>query len=389
MLTAPRSWAVAAPVAVAGLLLAAQRGGFEAGNPKYEVWLRPAFLRGANVVVGASANQWPMSEDFTSLHAAGADMVQLSTVGIQRQDPPFAYDSAAAARLWRAVGDAETAGLYVVIAVRTGPGLTDVAIEAQEPGLQSRLWVDPAARHAFGAMWQRIARRFAGDSLVVGYNLIVEPLPEAAVPGLSTWSAAISDTAVRHRGIDWPAFADSMIQSIRQVDSVTPVVVGASGFAAPPYFATMRPVHDRYVVYDVHQYEPQSYSMQGTSRNYPTGLAWPGGRFNNWRDRAYHVLDTDWLRSVLLPVREFQRKAGQPPIFVGEFGVNRQAPGAADFITAETALFDSLGWHGAMWLWGCCGYMEVTAADSVGSDSPLTFILGAYQRYWKEPPRPR
>jgi hypothetical protein len=373
-------------IATAGLLAGTAQPKAQARNPKYALWLRHAYLRGANVAVVARQPS-PKPADFSSLRAAGANMAVLSADGVQRRDPPFTYDSTADARLRAAVRDARQAGLYVVIAVRAGPGLTDVAIEAQEPGLQSRFWVDSDARHAFGEMWQRIAREYATDSLVVGYDLIVEPLPEATVPGLSTWNAAIADTAVRHRGIDWPAFADTLIQTIRQVDSLTPILVGATGFTAPPYFATMRPVHGAYLVYDVHQYEPQNYTMQGTSRSYPTGMSWPGGTFTYWRDRASHTFDRGWLLSVLLTVRDFQLRAGDPPVLVGEFGVNRQAPGAAAFIRAETALFDSLRWHGAMWLWGCCGYMQVSSADSISADPASRAILTAYREYWRRSSR--
>ncbi len=356
----------------------------QTSNPKYAHWLAPSRLRGANVAIGPRPNQWPAPEVFVSLRAAGANLVELSADGIQKQTAPYPYDSVPANRLFKAIRDAEVAGLHVVVSMRTGPGLTDIAIEAQEPGLQSRLWIDPVARHAYGEMWERIARHLANDSMVIGYDLIVEPLPEAAVPGLSVWSAAISDTAVRHRGIDWTAYADTLIMDIRKVDSLTPVLVGATGFTAPPYFATMRPVHDRYVVYDVHQYEPQNYTMQGTSKSYPTGMRWPSGRFQYWRDRTYHNFDPRFLASALAPVRHFQERAGNPPVFVGEFGINRQAPGAAEFIRAQSAVFDSLGWQSAMWIWGCCGYMQVEAADSASPDSGLRAIYAAYRAYWAE-----
>ena len=155
-----------------------------------------------------------------------------------------------------------------------------------------------------------------------------------------------------------------------------------------PFFASMRPVTGSYIVYDVHQYEPHSYTHQGTSANYPVGLAWPGARFRYWRDNRDHVLDTSFLRSVLAPVVAFQHRAGDAPVFVGEFGVNRQAPGAADFINSETAIFRELGWHGAMWIWGCCGRMEVTAADSASADPQTRAILEAYQEYWRTAPGP-
>lgn len=349
-------------------------------NPKMALWRPPAALKGADIAV--TNKIVPTFEDFASLAATGANLVVLSANGIQRTVSPFDDDADAALRLANAVKGAERAGLWVVIAMRTGPGLEDVAVEAQTPGLQSKLWVDGAARHAFVKMWQRIANAFGNEQQVIGYDLIVEPLPEAAVEGLNTCCASISDTALRRRGIDWPAIADTIAAAIRQVDTLTPVLVGATGFALPPFFAKLRPIHDQYVVYDVHQYEPHTYTQQGNP-GIPTGLAWPGGRFTYWRDRTEDTLNEAWLRRVVAPVVAFQRRAGGPPIIVGEFGVNRQAPGAPSFIASETVLFDSLGWHGAMWIWRCCGSLAVSASDSLAADPQRRLIFKSYRDYWK------
>jgi len=352
-------------------------------NPKYQMWKIPSLLRGANVVV--TQTQRPTSETFTSLRAQGANFVQVVAEGIQQTEPPYTDDTAATRRLATAVRDAGNAGLHVVISMLTGPGLVSVAVEAQQPGLQSKLWVVPAARTAFVQMWRRLALQFRADAKIIGYNLIAEPLPEAAIPELSTTCCASrSDSALRRHGLDWPAFADTLVETIRQVDRLTPILVDATGFSVPQYFSIMRPVRGRYIVYDVHQYQPELYTMQGLNGDYPVNLTFPGGQFRYWRDaNTVHALDLDFLRSVFAPVLDFQRRAGGAPVVVGEFGVNRQAPGAAAFIAAETSLFTSYGWPGAMWSWGCCGYMEVAAADSATTDSTRRAIFSAYGTYWR------
>jgi len=376
-----RAWTIAVVAGMVAPPPAGPAGAERAANPKMMLWTQPAALKGANVAV--TAKQRPTYADFVSLKEAGANLVVLSAQGIQRTAPPFGDDTAAASNLANAVRGAERAGLWIVLAIRTGPGLEDISVEAQTPGLQSKLWVDDSARHAFSQMWQRLARIFGKDPQVIGYDLIVEPLPEAAVEGLNTCCASISDTALPHRGIDWPAIADSIAMAIRQMDTLTPVIVGATGFALPPFFANLRPIHDRYVVYDVHQYEPHVYTHQSNPR-YPVGLTWPGGRFKYWRDRAEDTLNEAWLRRVLAPVVAFQRRAGGPPILVGEFGVNRQAPGAPAFIASETAVFDSVGWYGAMWIWNCliCGGMSVSSSDSLSADPQRRLIFKSYRDYW-------
>ncbi len=294
-----RAWEIAIVPAIVLIPPAGNIGAQVPANPKMVLWTRPAALKGANVVV--MAKQRPTYEDFVYLKQAGANLVVLSAQGIQRTAPPFGDDVAAALTLANAVQRAERAGLWVVIAMRTGPGLEDIAIEAQTPGLQSKLWIDGAARRAFVQMWQRIASAFGEDSQVIGYDLIVEPFPEAAVEGLNTCCASISDTALAHRGVDWPAIADTIARAIRQIDTLTPVIVGATDFAVPSFFVNLRQIDDRYVVYDVHQYEPQAYTHQGNP-GIPTGLKWPGGRFTYWRDRTDDTLNEAWLRKVLAPV---------------------------------------------------------------------------------------
>jgi len=45
----------------------------------------------------------------------------------------------------------------------------------------------------------------------------------------------------------------------------------------------------------------------------------------------------------------------------------------------QTALFDSLGWHSAVWIWACCGAMAVYDPPA---DSSAQSILQTLKRYW-------
>src|SRR5437762_342672 len=109
-------------IASVAVLLAGHLGeGSLQTNIKMQLWRQPAALRGANVAVTRS--HVPTCDDFASLKSAGANLVVLSAAGIRTRTFPFEDDSVAATRLSEAVKGAERAGLWVVIAMRTGPGL--------------------------------------------------------------------------------------------------------------------------------------------------------------------------------------------------------------------------------------------------------------------------
>ena len=132
----------------------------------------------------------------------------------------------------------------------------------------------------------------------------------------------------------------------------------------------------------MHQYEPHAYTHQGMAgESVSRSLRWPGGVFEYWRTRTTDTLDASWLRRVVEPVVSFQRRTNGAPIFVGEYGVGDDVPGASEFIRAETALFDSLGWHSAMWGWNCCGRMSMVGTHS--DQSNYRGVLQAYLRYWR------
>src|SRR5690606_10548264 len=73
------------------------------------------------------------------------------------------------------------------------------------------------------------------------------------------------------------------------------------------------------VVYSVHLYEPMQFTHQGVVDGLPVGPTYPGEiNGKQW--------DQEALRRAIDPVRQFQLDYGVP-IFIGEFGAARWAPG--------------------------------------------------------------
>ena len=116
------------------------------------------------------------------------------------------------------------------------------------------------------------------------------------------------------------SLAKKITAAIREVDPETPILVNSSGWAYPQLFEALRPTGDPRTVYTVHFYDPHYYTHQKPTEKvvYP-GFRVPGKQDGPWDKAA--------LEARFAPVRAFQQKH-HVPIFVGEFGCARYAPGA-------------------------------------------------------------
>ncbi|RYE12896.1 MAG: hypothetical protein EOP45_22085, partial [Sphingobacteriaceae bacterium] len=79
-----------------------------AENPKFEKWKKPSFFRGVNVTNITIKTQ----QDFDDLKAAGANLVQIGSLGFQSVEPPYAPNESSAASTDAIVQYCRKAGLY-------------------------------------------------------------------------------------------------------------------------------------------------------------------------------------------------------------------------------------------------------------------------------------
>jgi hypothetical protein len=164
-------------------------------------------------------------------------------------------------------------------------------------------------------------------------------------------------------------------RAIRLVDPQTPLVLDAGLYATPPAIAGLRPLDDPHVLYSVHMYEPFVYTNARQNRGrfrypgpVPEDANDPQAKQRSW--------DAAELARFLAPVEEWQRTHRVPAerILLGEFGVNRRAPGAEAYLSDLVRLFDERGWHQAFY-----AFREDTwdAMDYEIGDRPLP------ASYWK------
>jgi len=329
----------------------------------WSLWAGPTKLRGANVYqrkvypeldgtefMGPGPIGPPYTQaDFDRLAALGANYVNLSHTGLFTQKPPYRMDAGARENLDRLLEMAGRAGLFAVISFRTGPGRSDFSVcclgeDWLEPRyLNDEVWRDPAAQDAWVAMWRATAQRYAGNPVVVGYDLMVEPNSNEVF--FDEWDPG--RFYADHGGTlyDWNQLYPRIIAAIREVDGVTPILVGGNGYSGVDWLPYLRVVSDPRTVYTIHQYAPHVYTHQEP----PLLLSYPGV-FDADEDGSAEAVGPSWLDGLLSTVDAFMSEHGVR-VAVNEMGVMRWEPGAELFLADEIELLEERGLNYAVWAW--------------------------------------
>lgn len=330
---------------------------------KWALWTNGTQLRGANVwqrvrvpdldgdLLGDGYVGPPYTQaDFDRLAEMGANLVVLSHPGLFTERPPYRPDPAVQENLDQMLAMAQRAGLFAVLSFRTGPGRSDFTFYRDGAGvwfdrdlLVETVWTDAAAQDAWVAMWRYTAERYRGHPALVGYSLMCEPNADEVMLDLYDPAAFYP----RYAGTlyDWNQLYPRLARAIREVDSETPILVGGMGWSSVAWLPYLAPAAEERVVYEVHQYAPFQYTHQSPTDNRP----YPGAFDITWDD-VPDRFDRAWLESFLAPLADFQRERGAP-LAVTEFGAQRWAPNAADFLRDEMNLFEARGFNYALWLW--------------------------------------
>ena len=256
-------------------------------------------------------------EDFQTLHDWGATLLRFQMTHC----PKEAVTDIPAYRAWLdgrldhlenvILPLAARYGLLVIVDLHGAPGGRD--------GHDWRLFDDDTFFEALLDVWRDIATRFKGDPRIYGYDFANEPFQ------------------TRPHKRDYWQVQNACAEVVRAIDPGATLIVESNHMDSPYTFAYLSPLAMDNVIYEVHFYDPGTYTHQGVGPGDPLGQTYPGVLDNGER------LDKDWLRMKLEPVREFQLKH-QCRIYVGEFSAIAWAPGAGDYIRDCIELFEEYGW---------------------------------------------
>lgn len=328
---------------IAGTLAAgvpAQVPACAAVTDKMTPW-RTGDLRGANLWQGrwgGTSSPYPgraigsplTGADIDDLRGLGANYVQLSVAGLYGEQPPYALDAGVQTVIDDVVDRSSAAGMFVVIAFRSGPGRNEQAIARSTntavygPILED-VWTSPAAQTAWLDMLRYTATRYGPNPAVIGIDPMVEPNDVARRGFL-----APQDFLARYGGTpeDVNVFNVRSVTAVRAVSDV-PVLVEGDGYGSVGFLPTVTPTGDPRSVYTVHYYEPGTFTNQAPG----AGLPEPGVAAQ---------------RQALAPLATFA-SAYAVPVAVTEFGVHRYAPGAATYLSDTLAVLDGMGAAHAEW----------------------------------------
>jgi len=227
--------------------------------------------------------------------------------------------------------NARQLGLTVIISLPMFDlGKTD-SPEAKKPGA---FWKDESHLQQYLETWTEIAKMSAGRDQEIWFDLMNEPLDRSVMPFAPK---------------QWPAWAQKMIDTIRAIDPVHPVVVesGPGGLCWGMWSQPL--LKGDPIIYSFHQYQPQSYTHQGIADVQHTDLAkaflqsgrpWPG----EFGDSGGGMWDQERIAKELEPVQAFQKAHPDARIYVGEFSVVRWAPNGAQYLKDSLELFEKNGW---------------------------------------------
>jgi hypothetical protein len=144
---------------------------------------------------------------------------------------------------------------------------------------------------------------------------------------------------------DWGQLYPRITEAIRQVDPITPIIVGGMSYSGLDWLPYLEPTGDSRTVYAVHVYEPGVYTYQSPDTPY----SYPGSYDVNWDGNPDNI-DSAWLDQRLANVEDFSAAHGVP-VVVNEFGGTRWNPGIADYMSDMMSLFEAHGLNYAFWEW--------------------------------------
>ncbi|MBN1806552.1 MAG: HEAT repeat domain-containing protein [Sedimentisphaerales bacterium] len=213
-----------------------------------------------------------------------------------------------------------------------------------------RLWNDQKYWQQAADFWRDLAVSLKDHPAVYAYNILNEPIPEmktgivehGPVSRYAPWYE-------KYRGTphDLPAFYETVIAAIRQVDSRTPVMLDAGWYAQPDAFVYWPEINDNKLLYSFHMYEPYQFTNHKNFReekNYVYPGMIPYARKNiRWNKQQ--------IENYLSPFFQWAKKRNIPAnrLVCGEFGCYRRNKGCKEYLTDVIDVLNSHGLHWAFY----------------------------------------
>ena len=255
------------------------------------------FTRGVNL--GGWMSQCDYSEERLERFITEADIAKIASWGLDHVRIPVDYNvfedgnggwrDLGFARLNRAVGWCRRHGLNAVIDLHKTAGFSFDRGEAEAGFFDSE-----AYQVRFYRLWEELAKRCAGDSRHVAFELLNEVTEERFIGA-------------------WNRIAAECVRHIRRIAPEHLILVGSYHNNSAHAVPALDPPADDRVVYNFHCYEPLRFTHQGAR--------WVPELNNEKRltsDQA--EIPEDYFDRVFAPAVEAAKKNGAE-LYCGEYGV--------------------------------------------------------------------
>ena len=343
-------------------------------NHKYALWQMPSYFRGYNIENDHAY------QDYVDFKNYGGNLFHIGIRGFMAEDAPYASVPTSINSTDAIVAHCRQAGIYYVIAVRSGPGAYDTYLESSGQTGESRIWNtgNTAEQTLYANMLKLIVQRYQNDSLFVGINLVVEPRPKyTSVPASNS---GLYKYFLEHLyNIHMDTVYNRFVQQIRTVDANVPILLENFAYSTPELFPPYV-IKGNYLVYSTHDYQPVQYTKAPVENtvSYP-GVYW------DITTLSQVTFDSAFVRgTVLQRVKHFQDSAGVP-VFLGEFGMLLPQNGSANYIKDVLSACKDYGWGYALWIWRG-GNGEVWNIEQF--DDPNHANWKTVLKYFNAPPAP-
>lgn len=291
---------------------------------------------------------------------------------LEDDENPYVYKEEGFSYIDRCLQWCEKYQLSMVLDFHRGPGQNFYPVNIPNP-----LFTEEENRKRFVALWKAIAKRY----LNVRDRLAFEVLNEAVEPA----------------GYRWNKFYQSVIESIREIDSTRKIIVGGIDYNSASALRELEIVEDPYIIYNFHFYEPFQFTHQhaGWCEDvipYGKDIYYPGEftdlkkfldekpqfsrRFGKyvWAENNKELMLTE-LQDAL----NFIQYTGKP-LYCGEYGMIDGAPEQSklNYLTDLTEILNSHGIARAYWNYKECDFGIVDRAGNVNHREIINVISKSF-----------
>jgi len=277
-------------------------------------------------------------DDVAFMKACGATVVRLplNYRHFERDATPFQYEEAGFARLDEAIGWCAKHDLSVILDLHAVQGWQNTDWHSDNANRHALFWQHPHFQDRWVALWEEFARRYTGNAIVAGYNVMNEPVSNVTDGRLS-----------EEYDPDWPNFNRLMRRVVHAIRAIDPDhIVFLEGDYYSRRFDGMEAPFAPNLVYSSHNY---------TRAGFGPG-PYPGELIGGYWDRAYQVERVDEAEGTV-----FSRQHNVP-LWVGEFGSIYNGPPEENpcrmaAMADQIDIFNERGIHWTTWVYKDVGVM--------------------------------